>query len=307
MNISAIGLGKRYKDKLAVDDVSFTVDAGRVTGFLGPNGAGKSTTMRLLLGLDRPDQGRVLFDGRPLLDYPNPLQVVGSLLDARAYNPPTSAYQHLLAQAATHGLGSTRVEDVLALTGLTDVAGKQLRGFSLGMSQRVGLASALLADPQALILDEPVNGLDPEGVRWVRETVRGLAAEGRTVFLSSHLMSEMAKTADHIVVIGRGRILADAPVAEILGGGSVRVRSPQLAQLIPVLAARGGTAKPADDGSGNSAALVTGATAEDIGKLALEHQILLTELTPVQSSLEDAYLGLTADAVEYKNKIGVSA
>ncbi|WP_036921623.1 ABC transporter ATP-binding protein [Propionicicella superfundia] len=302
MQITARNLTKRYGSKVAVDDVSFTVREGQVTGFLGPNGAGKSTTLRLLLGLHRPDAGRVLVDDRPLAAYPNPLQVVGSVLDAKAFNPRNTPLQHLLAQAATHGLGLPRVEELLAVTGLAGVAGKPIGTFSLGMSQRLGIANALVGDPQILLLDEPINGLDPEGVRWVRDTVRGLAAEGRTVLLSSHLMGEMAQTADHIIVIGRGRILADAPVAEIVanaGGGATRVRSPQVDDLMGRLAERDVQVETVDP----LTRIVSGVGAEEIGRVAARHRLVLFELSPLRSSLEDAYLDLTADAVEYRTGI----
>src|SRR5665213_1363587 len=229
--IEARGLTKRYGDKVAVDDLTFTVRPGIVTGFLGPNGAGKSTTMRMLLGLDAPSAGTATIGGRRYADQPAPLREVGALLEAKAIHTGRSARNHLLALAATTGISKRRVQEVIDLVGLTDVAAKRAGGFSLGMGQRLGIAAAMLGDPGTLILDEPVNGLDPEGVLWVRQFARHLANEGRTVFLSSHLMSEMAQTADHIIVLGRGRILADAPVQEILDGAtrnSVRVRSPQI-------------------------------------------------------------------------------
>ena len=297
MQITAHNLSKRYGGKLVVDDASFTVREGRVTGFLGPNGAGKSTTMRMLLGLHRPDHGHVLIDGKPLTDYPNPLQVVGSLLDVKAFNPRNTPRQHLRAQAATHGLGRRRVDEVISLTGLATVADKRIGTFSLGMGQRLGIANALLADPQILVLDEPINGLDPEGVRWVRDTVRDMAAEGCTILLSSHLMGEMAQTADHIVVIGRGRILADAPVAEFVAGGrSCRVRSPRIDALLGQLPRAEVQVQSADE----MTAVISGLDNEQIGTIAAQHGIVLHELTPIQASLEAAYLELTADAVEYK-------
>ena len=228
--IEAHGLTKTYGKRTAVDGVTFTVQPGRVTGFLGPNGAGKSTTMRLILGLDRPTSGRVLVNGRPYAEHPSPLKEVGALLDAKALHPARSAVKHLSVLAATHGIHRSRVDEVMAMTGITDTARKRVKGFSLGMGQRLGIAAALLGDPRTVIFDEPVNGLDPEGVQWVRTLSRHLASEGRAVFLSSHLMSEMAQTADHLIVIGRGRIIADAPVAEILAQGQDRtlVRSDQL-------------------------------------------------------------------------------
>lgn len=302
MQITATHLTKRYESKVAVDDLSFEVHEGRVTGFLGPNGAGKSTAMRMILGLHRPDAGQVLMGGKPLTSYSNPLQIVGSLLDAKDGNPRSTPRQHLLAQAVTHGLGMSRVDEILSLAGLGSVADKKIGGFSLGMSQRLGIANALLADPQVLVLDEPINGLDPEGVRWMRETLRALAGEGRTILLSSHLMSEMAQTADHVIVIGKGRILADAPVAEIVaGGGSTRVRSPQLEQLLPLLEAAGAVHHQVD----GSTVTITGIDSESIGRIAAADRIVLVELVPIQHTLEDAYLDLTAGAVEYTT--GVAA
>src|SRR5690554_1970649 len=218
--IEATNLTKRYGKKTAVDDVTFTVEPGRVTGFLGPNGAGKSTTMRMIVGLDRPTAGRVRVNGRLYAEHRAPLQEVGTLLDAKAVHTGRTAYNHLLAMAATHGIGKKRVREVIELTGLESVARKRVGGFSLGMGQRLGIAAALLGDPQTLILDEPINGLDPEGVRWVRSLVRSLAAEGRTVLLSSHLMSEMAVTADHLIVLGKGRVIADAAVGDVIGGAA---------------------------------------------------------------------------------------
>ncbi|MFT8355733.1 MAG: ATP-binding cassette domain-containing protein [Bifidobacterium aquikefiri] len=298
MHITAQNLSKHYGKKLVVDNASFTVHDGKVTGFLGPNGAGKSTTMRMLLGLHRPDGGNVLFDGKPLTSFDNPLQIVGSLLDAKAFNPRNTPHQYLLAQAATHGLGESRVKAILRLTGLSKVADKEIGGFSLGMSQRLGMANALLADPQVLILDEPINGLDPEGVRWVRETLKTLASEGRTILISSHLMAEMAQTADHIIVIGKGRILADAPVDEIISGkGFIRVRSPQMPELLELLASRGIQAQSRE----HDCAIIAGVKIEEVGRIAAAHRFILFELAPIASSLEDAYLNLTADAVEYKS------
>src|SRR5690606_13176373 len=296
--IEATRLTKHYGDKTAVDDATFSVRPGLVTGFLGPNGAGKSTTMRMIVGLDRPTSGTVTIDGRPYSALAAPLREVGVLLDAKAVHPGRSARGHLRALAATHGIPNSRVDEVIGLTGLDAVAGKRVKGFSLGMGQRLGIAAALLGDPATLILDEPVNGLDPEGVIWVRKLARHLAAEGRTVFLSSHLMSEMAQTADHIIVLGRGRVIADAPVAEIVasatGVGAVRVRSPHAEQLAAVLATENGTSTP--DATGLT---VTGIRSERIGELAAQHGLVLHELTPVAGSLEDAYLALTQDEVEY--------
>src|SRR5664279_5051556 len=230
--IEAIGLTKHFGSTHAVEDLSFTVAPGAVTGFLGPNGAGKSTTMRMILGLDAPSSGSVTVEGKPYREHAKPLQVVGALLEARAVHTSRSAYHHLLALAATHGISKARVLDVIEMVGLQDVAHKRAGGFSLGMGQRLGIASALLADPETLILDEPVNGLDPEGIRWIRDLLRSLAADGHTVFVSSHLMSEMALTADHVIVVGRGRLMADLPMAELIAQASssvVLVRSPQAA------------------------------------------------------------------------------
>ncbi|SKC37009.1 ABC transporter ATP-binding protein [Krasilnikoviella flava] len=299
--IEAHGLTKRYGPKLAVDDVTFTVRPGTVTGFLGPNGAGKSTTMRMIMGLDRPTAGRVTVNGRPYAQHTRPLAEVGALLEAKAAHPGRTARQHLLALAATHGIAPSRVDEVVELTGLAAVARKRVGGFSLGMGQRLGIAVALLGDPRTLILDEPVNGLDPEGVLWVRNLARYVAGEGRTVFLSSHLMSEVALTADHVIVIGRGRILADMPVQQLVDGASrrlVRVRSPQAAALAEALRREGGAVAPGDDG----ALEVTGVDAARVGELAAVGGVVLHELTPVASTLEEAYLELTADAVEYQTE-----
>ncbi len=296
--IRAEGLAKRYGHKTAVDDITFTVQPGMVTGFLGPNGAGKSTTMRMIVGLDRPSAGSVTVNGRAYAQHAAPLREVGALLDAKAIHTGRSAYNHLLAMGATHGIGRARVREVIALTGLESVANKRVGGFSLGMGQRLGIAAALLGDPATLILDEPVNGLDPEGVMWVRTLARHLAAEGRTIFLSSHLMSEMALTADHLIVLGRGRILADAPVAEILAAStrtSVRLRSPQADRLAALLRGPDVTVTPTDQG----ALSVTGLAAADIGDAAAGAGIPLHELTPVAASLEEAYMELTQDDVEY--------
>lgn len=299
--IEVQGLTKRYGRTTAVDDMTFTVRPGAVTGFLGPNGAGKSTTMRLVVGLDRPTAGRATVDGRPYRDHPAPLQEVGALLEVKAVHPGRSAENHLLALAATHGIGRTRVREVIEMTGLGAVARKRVGGFSLGMGQRLGIATAMLGDPQTLILDEPVNGLDPEGVLWVRRLVRHLAAEGRTVFLSSHLMSEMSLTADHVVVVGRGRVLADAPVAEVIAAGtgtSVRVRSPRAAELAGLLERSGAIVTSAERGL----LAVSSRTAEQVGDLAAGAGIALHELTPVAGSLEQAYLQLTAQEVEFHSQ-----
>ena len=298
--IQAEGLTKRYGAKTAVNDINFTVKPGMVTGFLGPNGAGKSTTMRMIVGLDRPSSVRVTVNGKPYAEHAAPLREVGALLDAKAIHIGRSAYNHLLAMGATHGIGKSRVDEVIGLTGLDAVAGKRVRGFSLGMGQRLGIAAALLGDPKTLILDEPVNGLDPEGVIWVRTLARHLAREGRTVFLSSHLMSEMAQTADHLIVLGRGRVIADAPLADILAlaqGTAVRVRTPDAARFEPVLTAASASVTPA--GSEPGLLQVTGLAASRIGELAAQERVVLHELSPLAGSLEDAYLSLTGDEVEY--------
>jgi ABC-2 type transport system ATP-binding protein len=290
-------LTKAFGAQRAVDDLSFTVHPGTVTGFLGPNGAGKSTTMRVAVGLTRPDRGEVLLGGRRYADLRAPLREVGALLDARAVHPRRRAREHLAVLAATHGIPAARVDEVLDLVGLTDVAGRRPGGFSLGMAQRLGIATALLGDPGILLLDEPVNGLDPEGVRWVRQLLRQLAAEGRTVFLSSHLMSEMAVTADRVVVLGRGRLVADVPLEDLTSAGrpTVRVRSPQAERLRALLPHGHVAPDPTDPG----ALVVTDATAEQIAGLAARHAIPVHELTPLRTSLEDAYLELTRHDVEY--------
>jgi ABC-2 type transport system ATP-binding protein len=299
--ITAEGLVKRYGAKTAVNDISFTVRPGQVTGFLGPNGAGKSTTMRMIVGLDRPSDGSVIVNGKPYAAHRAPLHEVGALLDAKAVHTGRSAFNHLLAMAATHGIGASRVHEVIELTGLESVARKRVGGFSLGMGQRLGIAAAMLGDPATLILDEPVNGLDPEGVLWVRQFVRHLAAEGRTVFLSSHLMSEMAVTADHLIVLGRGEIIADAPVADIIAGSTrprVRVRSPHASQLADLLAAPEIAVVRSEAG----VLEVTGLAASRIGDLAASHGLAIHELTPQSASLEEAYMALTADSVEYRTE-----
>ena len=298
--IEAHGLTKRYGPTTAVDAMSFTVQPGRVTGFLGPNGAGKSTTMRMIVGLDRPTRGTVTVNGRRYAEHRAPLHEVGVLLDAKAVHTGRSARQHLLAMAALHGIGRARVAEVIDLTGLGTVADRRVGGFSLGMGQRLGIAAALLGDPQTLILDEPVNGLDPEGVLWVRTLARSLAAEGRTVFLSSHLMSEMALTADHVVVVGRGRVLADAPVADVVAGAhgsKVRVRSPRAEDLDVLLRRDGARVVTVERGLLE----VDGWSAAQIGDAAADAGLPLHELAPIGGSLEDAYLQLTADEVEYQS------
>jgi ABC-2 type transport system ATP-binding protein len=301
--IEARSLTKRYGDKLAVDDLTFTVRPGAVTGFLGPNGAGKSTTMRMILGLDAPTSGSVVVNGKPYAEHARPLQEVGALLEARAVHTGRSARNHLLAMAATAGIGRRRVEEVIDMVGLADVADKRVGSFSLGMGQRVGVASALLADPQTLILDEPVNGLDPDGVRWIRTLLRGLADEGRTVFLSSHLMSEMALTADFVIVVGRGRLLREQSMAEFIAdasSGVVRVRSPQADRLATLLGGEGVTVRNLAAG----VLEIEGLPSEQIGITALDAHIPLYELAVQGASLEEAYMALTRDSVDYRSSIG---
>ncbi len=299
--IEARGLTKRYGDKLAVDDLSFTVERGKVTGFLGPNGAGKSTTMRLILGLDRPNSGDATIDGKHYRDLAAPLRVVGALLEARATHPGRTAYNHLLFLAQTQGLDRKRVDEVIDLVGLHEVARKRSGGFSLGMGQRLGIAAALLGNPSVLVLDEPVNGLDPEGVVWIRNLMKHLAGEGRTVFVSSHLMNEMAVTADHLIVIGRGKLVADCSTEEFIERSTeqtVVVHSPDAAKLAEVIAADGGTATPdGDDGM----MTVAGMAARRVGELAARDGLVLYELTTKRGSLEQAFMELTRDSVEYGN------
>jgi ABC-2 type transport system ATP-binding protein len=296
--IEASGLTKSYGERAAVSNLSFTVRPGIVTGFLGPNGAGKSTTMRLILGLDAPTAGDARVNGRRYVDHPAPLREVGALLEARAVHTGRSARNHLLALAATHTISAGRVEQVLDLVGLSDVAGDRVGTFSLGMGQRLGIAAALLGDPGTVILDEPINGLDPEGVRWVRNLLKALAAEGRTVFLSSHLMSELALTAEHVIVIGKGQLIADVAVAELLAGAStnvVRVRSPHAVQLRGLLAGPGIAVTEAEAG----VLVVRGLDPARIGALAREHHLEIHELAMEQASLEEVFMELTAGAVEY--------
>jgi ABC-2 type transport system ATP-binding protein len=297
--IEATHLTKRHGAATAVDDVSFTVEPGTVTGFLGPNGAGKSTTMRMIVGLDRPSSGRVTVDGRRYVSSPAPLHEVGVLLDAGAVHPGRSARDHLRVVARTHRISDRRVDDVIDLAGLGTAARKKVGSFSLGMRQRLGIATALLGDPGTLVLDEPVNGLDPEGVTWVRQLCRSLAAEGRAVLLSSHLMSEMAQTADRLVVLGRGRVIVDDTVAAVLaraGGGAVRVRADSVDRLEAALRPLGAAVtRVASD-----AAEVGGITAEQIAQAAGSAGVLLFEISPVQASLEDAFFDLTDDSVEYR-------
>jgi ABC-2 type transport system ATP-binding protein len=299
--IEAVGLTKRYGPKTAVHDLSFTVRPGIVTGFLGPNGAGKSTTMRMLLGLDTPTAGHAIVNGRRYSEHPAPLYEVGAMLEARAIHTGRSAFNHLAAMAATHGIPRGRVNEVIDMVGLREVAHKRAGGFSLGMGQRLGIASALLGDPATLILDEPVNGLDPEGILWIRNLLKAQAAEGRAVLVSSHLMSEMALTAEHLVVIGRGRLIADTSVAEFTRGASsgvVLVRTPDSVRLAELLRALPGA--EVRTGEDAQALEVSGASSEDVGRLAAKHAITLFELTPQQASLEQAFMELTKDAVEYE-------
>lgn len=299
--IVADELTKTFGQKTAVSRVSFAVRPGQVTGFLGPNGAGKSTTMRMIVGLDRPTSGSVTVNGLPYRQVSSPLTEVGVLLDANAAHPGRSARNHLRSVAATHGIGKARIDEVIRLVGLESVENKRMRSFSLGMRQRLGIATALLGDPQILILDEPVNGLDPEGVRWVRTLLRSLAAEGRTVLLSSHLMSEMSQTADHLIVLGRGRVLADAPTADLIRDwttASVIVRTPRLDDLIAALSSPGVVfTRTAEE-----AAEVTGLSSDTIADFAAAHGIPMHELTTRTGSLEDAYLALTGDSIEYSSK-----
>jgi len=297
--IEVRGLSKRYGEKIAVNNLSFDVAPGKVTGFLGPNGAGKTTTMRLILGLDYPNAGSVTIDGKRYASLANPMREVGALLDAKAVHGGRSAYNHLLCLAQTNNLPKRRVGEVLELVGLTDVARKRTKGFSLGMSQRLGIAVTLLGDPKILMFDEPVNGLDPEGILWIRNFMKALAAEGRTVFVSSHLMSEMEHTADQLVVIGRGQLLADCTMEEFIArssGQTVRVATPQPDQLVKAVADAGGSAVTGADG----ALIVSGLVAAQVGDIAFEHGVRLHELTVVRASLEAAFMELTADSVEYR-------
>ncbi|HKR98245.1 MAG TPA: ATP-binding cassette domain-containing protein [Candidatus Dormibacteraeota bacterium] len=295
-------VSKRYGTKLAVDDITFVVKPGTVTGFLGPNGAGKSTTMRLIVGLDAPSAGTIRVNGASYRDFPAPMHEVGALLEARAIHTGRSAYNHLLAMAQTHGIGRARVQEVIELVGLRSVARKRVGGFSMGMGQRLGIASALLGDPHTLILDEPANGLDPEGILWTRTLLRQLAAEGRTIFLSSHVMSEMALTAEHLVIVGRGRVLADTTVEEFVAQASVDtmvyVRSPDASALRDALAADGVRIQSRERGTLE----IHGVSPERVGELAAERQWVLHELTPRRASLEDAYMRLTGESVEFRTE-----
>jgi ABC-2 type transport system ATP-binding protein len=297
--IEARGLAKRYGSTAAVNDLSFTIRPGLVTGFLGPNGAGKTTTMRLILGLDHPSAGTVTVNGRPYAQLPDPMHEVGALLDAGAVHGGRTARNHLLGLAQTNGIGQRRVDEVLGLVGLTDVAGKRTKGFSLGMRQRLGIAAALLGDPQILMFDEPVNGLDPEGILWIRNLMRSLAAEGRTVLVSSHLMSEMEYTADHLLVIGRGRLIADCGMSEFIArssGQAVQVRTPQADLLARAVAATGAAVA---DAGGDGNLEVRGLTEDQVSDLAFAQGIRLYHLAATRVSLEHAFMELTADSVEY--------
>jgi ABC-2 type transport system ATP-binding protein len=297
--IEAQNLTKHYGDKTAVDDLTFSVRPGVVTGFLGPNGSGKSTTMRLVLGLDRPSAGTVTVGGQAYRDFPAPLHEVGVLLEARSVHTGRSAYHHLLALAQTHGIPRSRVQELISLVGLDEVARRRAGQFSLGMGQRLGIAAALLGDPEVLILDEPINGLDPEGIHWIRDLLKRLAAEGRTVFLSSHLMSEMAVTADHLIIIGRGRLIRDVGLAEFVDEWSqniVRVRSPQATELREALL--GPDVRVSSEEPG--VLEVEGLTAEQIGNAAARHAVVLHELTPEKTSLEQAFRDLTREETEYR-------
>ncbi|MBY8881525.1 ABC transporter ATP-binding protein [Actinacidiphila acidipaludis] len=292
------GLTKRYGDKTAVDHLTFTVRPGVVTGFLGPNGAGKSTTMRMVLGLDAPSSGDVRIDGRRYAQLSEPLKYIGALLDAKDVHGGRTAYNHLLCLAQSNRIPRHRVDEVLETVGLTAVAKKRSKGFSLGMGQRLGIAAALLGDPEILMFDEPVNGLDPEGIHWIRNLMKGLAAQGRTVFVSSHLMSEMALTAEHLIVIGRGRLLADTSMADFIQQNSrsyVRLRTPQPERLQDILTAAGHTVVSTADGSFE----IQDGDAAELGTLAAQHQVVLHELSPQRASLEEAFMRLTAEAVEY--------
>src|SRR5262245_30629970 len=297
--IEAIGLSKRYAATLAVDNLTVTVPPGQVTGFLGPNGAGKSTTMRLILGLDAPTAGSVTVNGKPYTGYRRPLFEVGALLEAKAIHGGRSAYNHLLCLALSNGIGRARVDQVLKLVGLGTVARKRAGGFSLGMGQRLGIAAALLGDPKVLMFDEPVNGLDPEGVLWIRNLLKSLAAEGRTVFISSHLMSEIALTADRLIIIGRGRLIADTTIEDLLEGASgnhIRVRSPEAGELARLLTAHGADVV----GQGDDTLRITGATSDAVGEIARSNGLTLRELSAHQVSLEERYMELTNGSVDYR-------
>jgi ABC-2 type transport system ATP-binding protein len=303
--IVAEGLSKRYGRTTAVDGLSFRVEAGQVTGFLGPNGAGKSTTMRMIVGLDAPSAGRVMVDGQPYAQLRFPLRHVGALLEAKAIHPGRSARNHLRWLAASNGIPDRRVDEVLEMVGLASVARKRAGTFSLGMGQRLGIAAALLGDPDVVILDEPVNGLDPEGILWVRNFLRFLASQGKTVFVSSHLMSEMSLTADHLIVIGRGRLLADASVKDVIAASSanhVRVVSPDATALQALVEQHGGTVAP-DEPDG---LMVTGLECREVGVLAAQNGLTLYELSPQSASLEEAFMEMTRDTAEFHATAGLS-
>jgi ABC-2 type transport system ATP-binding protein len=303
--IEVRNLTKHFGTTVAVDDLSFDVSPGMVTGFLGPNGAGKSTTMRAIIGLDRPSSGHIAVNGRAYVDLPAPLREVGALLDAGALHGGRRAYFHLLCLAQSNGIRRRRVDEVLDMVGLTDVAGKRAAGFSLGMSQRLGIAAAMLGDPPVLMFDEPVNGLDPEGIRWIRTLMRALAAQGRTILVSSHLMSEMALTADHLIVIGKGRLIADSSVDAVIkasSGRAVLVRTPDAGALQARLESAGASVEAQPDG----AMMVQGLEAPAIGKLAADGGLVLYELTPQEVSLEEAFMELTQDSVEFHAAAGAA-
>ncbi|MGQ0846618.1 MAG: ABC transporter ATP-binding protein [Sporichthyaceae bacterium] len=297
-SIEVRGLTKRYGAKTAVEGLTFDVRPGVVTGFLGPNGSGKTTTMRMILGLDNPTAGTVTVGGKAYRDLPAPLREIGALIDPGAVHPKRSARNHLLALAQSNRIGAKRVEEVLGMVGLSEAAGRKVGGFSLGMSQRLGIAAAMLGDPGVVMLDEPVNGLDPEGIVWIRRFMRALAAEGRTVLVSSHLMNEMAHTADHVVVIGRGKLLRDEPISQFVetsSGRWVTVRTPRFAELTPRLIHAGASVIGEPDG----ALRIVGLDAIAIGETAAAAGIALHELTPHRASLEEAFMELTHDSVEY--------
>jgi ABC-2 type transport system ATP-binding protein len=299
--ITLQGLTKRYGDQTAVGDLSLTIGAGKVTGFLGPNGAGKSTTMRMIMGLDRPTSGQALVGGRPYAELAYPLREIGALLDAKAVHPGRSARAHLRALARTNGIPARRVDEVLETVGLTSVAGRRAGSFSLGMGQHLGIAGALLGNPGVVMFDEPVNGLDPDGVRWIRGLMRGLAAEGRTVFVSSHLMSEMQLTADHLVIIGKGRLITETSVQELIESSSVnavRARGPEQAGLQKLMARLHEWSVPARWESHNEL-YITGLTVDRVSDMAYEMGVRLHEVRSVEASLEQAYMELTADSVEF--------
>ncbi|MBN6035703.1 ATP-binding cassette domain-containing protein [Amycolatopsis sp. 195334CR] len=303
--IEAEGLTKRYGKTLAVDQLSFSVTAGRVTGFLGPNGAGKSTTMRMMLGLDNPTAGRVRIGGKRYHELKNPLRTVGALLDAKWVHPNRSARAHLAWMAKSNKIPASRVDEVLDTVGLTSVAGKRAGGFSLGMSQRLGIAAALLGDPEVLLFDEPVNGLDPEGILWIRKFMHRLADEGRTVFVSSHLLSEMALTASELVVIGKGKLISQSSTKDFVARASentVKVRSPQQGQLGQLLV--NASAQVTED---DGALIVSDLDSAKIGEIAAQHNLVLHELSPLQGSLEQAFMQITGDSVEYHTGLETEA